>query len=239
MHWLLKPQPPASQHAGNCTARNVNMPNMSEEKKKREKRGYHHGNLREALIEAALKLIDEHGSDGLTLSEAARMAGVSPAAPYRHFKDRNSLMTAVAEQGFEAFAVQLEHASTKSNNGAMQKLIDIGEAYLEFARQAPAHYAAMFEAGVAHGSSPDLSRESDRAFNVLRNAANEIHAILPADRRAPALMIALHIWSMTHGIASLFLRGDMARRNLPVKPEELLESGVMIYLDGLGYSTQS
>ncbi|MCO6188148.1 TetR/AcrR family transcriptional regulator [Rhizobium sp. L1K21] len=212
---------------------------MSEERKSREKRGYHHGNLREALIEAALKLIDEHGSDGVTLSEAARMAGVSPAAPYRHFKDRNSLMAAVAEQGFEAFAGQLEHASAKSNNGPMQKLLDIGEAYLDFARKAPSHYAAMFEAGIAHGSSPALSRESDRAFNVLRTAATEVHAILPPDRRAPALMIALHIWSMTHGIASLFLRGDTARRNLPVKPEELLESGVIIYLDGLGYSGQT
>ncbi len=209
---------------------------MTDPKTSRDKRGYHHGNLREALIEAALKLIKEHGSDGLTLSEAARMAGVSPAAPYRHFKDRNSLMAAVAEQGFAAFADQLENAGNKCKGKALQKLMDIGVAYLEFARQAPAHYAAMFEAGIAHGSSPALSRESDRAFNVLRDAANEIYGILPVDRRAPALMIALHIWSMTHGIASLFLRGDMARRNLPVKPEELLESGILIYLDGLGYT---
>ncbi len=209
---------------------------MTDHKKARDKRGYHHGNLREALIEAALKLINERGSDGLTLSEAARMAGVSPAAPYRHFKDRTSLMTAIAEQGFQSFAEQLEAAKTKAANGPLQRLLHIGEAYLEFARQEPSHYVAMFEAGIAHGSSPALSKESDRAFSVLRDASNEMYAILPEDRRAPALMIALHIWSLTHGIASLFLRGDLARRNLPVTPEELLESGVLIYLDGLGYA---
>ena len=209
---------------------------MRDDKTSRDKRGYHHGNLREALIEAALKLINEHGSDGVTLSEAARIAGVSAAAPYRHFKDRNSLMTAVAEQGFATFAEVLEKAHKATPANPVKSLMAIGEAYLDFARRAPAHYAAMFEAGIAHGSTPDLARESARAFNVLRDAAADIHAILPADRRAPALMIALHIWSMIHGIASLFLRGDNARRNLPVRPEDLLESGVLIYLDGLGYS---
>ena len=209
---------------------------MRDDKTSRDKRGYHHGNLREALIEAALKLINEHGSDGVTLSEAARIAGVSAAAPYRHFKDRNSLMTAVAEQGFATFAEVLEKARRATPNSPVKSLMAIGEAYLDFARRAPAHYAAMFEAGIAQGSTPDLARESARAFNVLRDAAADIHAILPADRRAPALMIALHIWSMIHGIASLFLRGDNARRNLPVRPEDLLESGVLIYLDGLGYA---
>lgn len=164
------------------------------------------------------------------------MAGVSPAAPYRHFKDRNSLMTAVAEQGFSAFADMLEKARANSTGGPMKTLMAIGEAYLDFVRRAPSHYAAMFETGLAHGSTPLLARESDRAFNVLRETAGEMHAILPADRRAPALMIALHVWSMTHGIASLFLRGDNARRNLPVRPEELLESGILIYFDGLGYA---
>lgn len=211
---------------------------MTDQKNPRDRRSYHHGNLREALIEAALKLIRDHGSDGVTLSEAARMAGVSPAAPYRHFKDRNSLMTAVAEQGFTAFAEVLEKTKTQSASSPMKRLKNIGEAYLDFARRAPEHYAAMFEAGIAHASSPVLARESDRAFNVLRDAASELHAILPPARRAPALMIALHIWSLTHGIASLFLRGDTARRNLPVTPEELLESGILIYFDGLGYTGQ-
>jgi AcrR family transcriptional regulator len=214
------------------------MRNMTDKDTSRGRRNYHHGNLREALIEAALKLIDSHGSDGVTLSEAARMAGVSPAAPYRHFKDRASLMAAVAEQGFAMFADALEKARTASADSPMKAILDIGVAYLNFARRAPAYYAAMFDAGVAHGSSPVLARESDRAFNVLRDAATEMHATLPPARRAPALMIALHLWSLSHGIAALFLRGDNARRNLPVSAEELLESGVLIYFSGLGYASR-
>ena len=76
----------------------------------RGKRGYHHGNLREALVQAALSLIGERGSEGVTLAEAARMAGVSAAAPYRHFKDREALMAAVAAEGYAKFADALETA---------------------------------------------------------------------------------------------------------------------------------
>lgn len=207
---------------------------MSRFKEPRPRRGYHHGNLREALIEAAQRIMAEQGPEGVTLSEAARMAGVSPAAPYRHFKDRSNLMVAVAHQGFVEFADALEKAWNNGSESPLKALMRVGMAYLDFARNRPAFYAAMFEAGINHGDDPDLSLESNRAFGVLRDASAAVHATLPEDRRAPPLMIALHIWSFAHGIASLFQRGDMARRNLPVTPEELLESGVLIYLDGLG-----
>ncbi len=206
---------------------------MNDTKSPHGRRSYHHGNLREALINAAVKLMTENGPEGVTLSEAARMAGVSPAAPYRHFKDRSTLMTAVAEQGFSAFADKLEQVWGKRSTDPVKALLEVTTAYLHFARDKPAYYSAMFEAGVTLGSSVTLSRESDRAFAILKDAATEVHAKLPADRRAPALMIALHIWSLVQGIASLFLRGDVARRNLPVTPEDLLESGILIYLDGL------
>ncbi|MBU1175019.1 MAG: TetR/AcrR family transcriptional regulator [Alphaproteobacteria bacterium] len=202
------------------------------------RRGYHHGNLREALIEAARQLMAEHGPEGVTLSEAARMAGVSPAAPYRHFKDRANLVAALALQGFAAFADGLDKAWNNGAGGPLAALTRIGYAYIDFVRRQPAFYTAMFESGIDHGSDPDLSRESNRAFGVLRDAAAAMHAILPEDRRAPPLMIALHVWTMAHGIASLFLRGDTARRNLPVTPEDLLESGILIYLDGLGLHHQ-
>jgi AcrR family transcriptional regulator len=207
---------------------------MSRFSQPRGRRGYHHGNLREALIQAAAELIAEHGTEGVTLSEAARMAGVSPAAPYRHFKDRGNLMAAVALQGFTEFADALTAAWNDGTGTPLQALNRIGTAYLDFARRKPAYYAAMFESGLTQGADPDLAREGDRAFGVLRDAAATMHATLPPDRRAPPLMMALHIWSLAHGIASLFLKGDNARRNLPVTPEELLESGVLIYLGGLG-----
>ena len=207
---------------------------MTRSEDRRTRRGYHHGNLKEALIQAARQLMAESGPEGVTLSEAARMAGVSPAAPYRHFKDRATLMTALAVQGFTLFADTLETAWNNGAGGPLAALIRIGVAYIDFARRQPAFYTAMFEAGIDHGSDPDLSHESNRSFGVLRDAAAAMHAVLPEDRRAPPLMIALHVWTMAHGIASLFLRGDTARRNLPVAPEDLLESGILIYLDGLG-----
>jgi AcrR family transcriptional regulator len=207
---------------------------MDHSKDSSTRRGYHHGNLREALIDAAMKLIADRGPEGVTLTEAARMAGVSAAAPYRHFRDRSSLMSAVAIQGFAAFADTLERAWDDGKGGPLAALQRIGRAYLAFARREPAYFAAMFEAGIDHGSDPTLSRQSDRAFGVVRDATAALHAKLPADRRAPPLMMALHIWSMAHGIASLFLRADHARRNLPVSPEDLLEAGTLIYLDGLG-----
>jgi AcrR family transcriptional regulator len=197
-------------------------------------RGYHHGNLREALIDAALALIAEKGPAGFTFAEAARSAGVSPAAPYRHFRDRDELIADVARRGFEVFATALEKAWDEGRPAPAAALERLGRAYLAFARDEPAYYAAMFEAGVPPAAHPDLHRAGDRAFAVLRGAAEALAAGLPAGRRPPALMMALHIWSLSHGIASLFARGDPARRALPMPPEELLEAAMLIYLQGLG-----
>ena len=92
----------------------------------------------------------------------------------------------------------------------------------------------MFEAGLALDAEPGLRLAADRAFAVLRRASEALCAPLPRDKRPPALMMSLHIWALSHGIASLFGRGDEGRRPLPMQPEELLEAGVLIYLRGLG-----
>jgi hypothetical protein len=92
----------------------------------------------------------------------------------------------------------------------------------------------MFEAGVPLEISAELQAAGDRAFAVIRKASEQLIAGMPAARRPPALMMALHIWSLSHGIASLFGRGDAARRKLPMTAEELLEAGVLVYLRGLG-----
>ncbi len=199
-----------------------------------EPRGYHHGNLREALIRAALELIARKGPSGLTFAEAARLAGVSPAAPYRHFRDRDELLAQVALRGFERFEAALSRGWEGGRGGALAALDRLGKAYLEFARTEPAYYAAMFEAGVPVGVSAPLRDASERAFAVLRRAADALCVALPAAGRPPALMVALHIWSMAHGVASLFGRSDGAHRALPMSPAELLEAHMLVYLRGLG-----
>jgi AcrR family transcriptional regulator len=197
------------------------------------RRGYHHGNLKEALVEAALALIRAKGPGGFSFAEAARAAGVSPAAPYRHFRDREALMAEVARRGFERF----ERALVDAWNGGLPEPVGalhaVGAAYLRFARTEPAHYAAMFESGVPVASSPELLSAADRAFGVLRSAVEAVVATLPAKDRPPVAMMALHLWSQSHGIASLFGRADAARRPIPMSPEELLEAATLIYLRGL------
>jgi AcrR family transcriptional regulator len=198
------------------------------------RRGYHHGNLREALIGAALDLISQKGPAGFTFAEAARQAGVSPAAPYRHFRDRDALMADVARQGFERFAQRLAAAWNDGRPSPLAALERLGHAYLGFAREEPAYFSAMFESGVPVATHRDLQEASDRAFAVLRGASEAVVAALPPAKRPPALMMALHIWSLSHGIASLFARGDAARRSVPISPEELLEAATLVYLQGLG-----
>jgi AcrR family transcriptional regulator len=202
----------------------------------RAERGYHHGNLREALIEAALRLIRERGPAGFAFVELARAAGVSPAAPYRHFRDRNALMAEVARRGYERFAAALERGWNQGRPDPVSAIENCGRAYLDFARREPAFYAAMFDATLAFDDEPDLRRAADDAFAVIRRAADAAVATVPMNR-PPALMVALHLWSFAHGIASLFIgQGDAGRRRLPMTPEELLEAGVLIYLQSLGLS---
>jgi AcrR family transcriptional regulator len=198
------------------------------------RRGYHHGNLREALIRAALDLIAQKGPAGFTFADAARWAGVSSAAPYRHFRDREALLADVARRGFELFAAALAHAWNDGRPDPYRAFENVGRAYLAFARDEPAHYSAMFEAGVPLDADAALQAAADRAFEVLRRASEALCARMPPDKRPPALMMSLHIWAFSHGIASLFGRADAGRRPLPMAPEELLEAGVLIYLRGLG-----
>ena len=203
-------------------------------------RGYHHGNLKEALMRAALDLIAQKGPAGFTFADAARCAGVSPAAPYRHYRDRDDLLSDVARRGFEEFEQQLANAWDDGKPDPQSRL--------RAARQGLSRLRAR-------RSPPSIRRCSRPAFRStpVRNCARP--AIAPSrwcagparrsrrccrqDKRPPALMMALHIWAFSHGIASLFARGDGAKRSLPMTAEDLLEAGVLVYLSGLGLHGES
>ncbi len=197
--------------------------------------GYHHGNLREAMVQAALDMIRERGPGGFSFAEVARAVGVSGAAPYRHFRDRNALVAEIARQGFLRLEADLLRAWADGKPSAGAAIENCGRAYLSFARREPAAYAAMFHPGFAMEDEADLAAAYDRAFAVIRRAADRVSAAVPGERKPPALMVALHIWSLAHGIASLYI-GDPngTRRKLPMAPEELLEAGLLIYLQSLG-----
>lgn len=197
------------------------------------KQGYHHGNLRQALIDAALKLIEAQGPQGFSLSDAAKSAGVTPAAVYRHYAGRDELIAECARQGFEIFADLMDHAYDGGKPNALRAFEATGRAYLAFARKFPGHYMAMFESGVSLNADPALARSAERARGVLTRAAEALTGELPAGRRPPASMFAAHVWAMSHGVVELFARGTPGAR-APFPPEELLETGLGIYLRGLG-----
>ena len=140
-------------------------------------RSYHHGNLKEALVRAALELIAEKGPAGFTFADAARWAGVSPAAPYRHYRDRDALLADVAKRGFDEFAAALAKAWNDGKPDLMSAFDRLGKAYLAFARTEPAYYSAMFEAGVPADVDPELRDAGERAFGVLRGAAEKLVAL--------------------------------------------------------------
>ena len=179
------------------------------------RRGYHHGNLREALIRATLDLIAERGLSGFSFAEAARAAGVSSAAPYRHYRDRHALIADVAREGYGLFGAELERAweQSRAESDQWRGRATAAESELPQLRQ-------------------QLQTFQDQAERL--TAVEAVCANLPLKSRPPVLMMSLHVWALSHGIASLFGRGDAGRRKLPMSPEELLEAAVLIYLGGLG-----
>ena len=197
------------------------------------KRGYHHGNLREALVEGCLRLIEKRGPTGFTLSEAAREAGVTPAAVYRHFEGREDLIAEAALQGYEMFGDLMEHAYGEGQPSALAAFEATGRAYLAFARKFPGHYIAMFESGISINRTPALNAAATRAMGVLEKAAEQLSQHIPADKRPPPQMFSAHIWALSHGVVELFARGNPGTKS-PFPPEDLLESGIGIYLRGLG-----
>ncbi len=197
------------------------------------KRGYHHGNLRQALIEATLALIAEKGPTGFTLSEAAKAVDVTPAAVYRHFAGREDLLAEVARQGYDIFVALMEFAYQSGAPSALASFEATGRAYLAFARKYPGHYMAMFEAGLSLNDYPDLALIAAKARSVLERAAEQLSQALPVGKRPPSTMFSAHIWAMSHGVVELYMRGNPGTRS-PFTPEDLLEAGIGIYLRGLG-----
>lgn len=193
-----------------------------------ERRGYHHGNLREVLIEAARRLISERGPAGFTLSDAAKLAGVSPAAPYRHFKDRESLLTEVARLGFVKLGEALGRATAAAGHGP-EAFFAMGRAYLAFAREEPAFYAAMFNTGLHVPPGSDQTQER-AGFGLLEQAIGKALGLADGPARHDAAVL---VYALTHGLASLSAPGAIAVPGGLQDPDRALRRGVGALLRGL------
>ncbi len=206
-----------------------------------DRQGYHHGNLKEALIEAAQRFIAERGLGGFTLADAAKLVGVTPAALYRHFRGREALVAEVAFRGFDELAKRLGKA-LQSEGTALERFTRMGEAYLAFAEQEPGFYTAMFSAKPVEGEScaawgkgatakaSDGSRSAGNAFDYLVQALAKTfpEGFQGVDTR----FIALEVWALSHGIATLDAAGQLPKGpGLPDK-YELLRAGVLALVHG-------
>ena len=171
-----------------------------------ERRGYHHGQLKDALLDAARILVAERGASGFTLAEAAKRVGVTGAAPYRHFSDRNALMAELARRGFELFGQRLAGAWDEGRPDPVTAFRRMGNAYGAFAREEPGLYAAMF-ADCGETGIEDMAAAA-KSLTLLEGAARAILLHFSADP-AGAGGLALEIWAFSHGVAMLSLSGHL------------------------------
>jgi AcrR family transcriptional regulator len=178
----------------------------------RQPKPYHHGNLREVLLDSAIQLIAEVGPAGFTLRELARRAGVSHNAPYRHFRDRDELMAAVATQGFRELTRAMLRAS-RSQPDAIERLKRAGLAYIAFALRRPEHFTVMFDAPISvktdHPESVEASKEAFNTLLTFVKSCQDEQQLPSGDIREFALLA----WSMVHGVAKLGITGRLPCRS--------------------------
>lgn len=188
---------------------------------------YHHGDLKRALTSAALSLVAEKGPKGFTLTEAARRAGVSAAAPYRHFADKAELLATVAEQGFNELHADLAAAADRAFD-PKERVVELGRVYVRWAVAHPDHYQVMFGGQSLKEKNSSLAAAGEQAFgdllDVITNCqeAGIVQGQDPRDIAAP-------LWSLVHGIASLAIGGQFEAVGITQAPDELV-AGVVAQL---------
>jgi AcrR family transcriptional regulator len=190
----------------------LNSVKIRPERRRKTKPAYHHGDLRQQLIAATEEIILERGVDGFTLREAARRAGVSPAAPAHHFKDARGLLSEVALLGFQEFGDALIAADRRGGNDPQKRLYEQGLAYVEFALRNPARFQLMFSHSKCDMRYRNLSAVADRSFKVLEDAVRASTDLKPTDEMTPdAYGLLMATWSIVHGFAHLALGGELDR----------------------------
>jgi AcrR family transcriptional regulator len=182
------------------------------------RRSYHHGNLRAHLMAAALEIVRETGTASLSLRDAARRAGVSHTAPYRHFRNRAALLAALAEEGFRDMAAEMQAARTAAGEDPIEQLRQMGLAYVRFAARHPGHFRVMFGPEAAYEHDHGVRHAGEAAYNLMRDALGQAEALgklRDGDHRVQARTA----WALMHGLAALIVDG-----RIPVVDDAALEA---------------
>jgi len=204
--------------------------------RKKPRASYHHGDLRQALIGAARVLLAENGPSGLSLRAAARSAGVSQTAPYRHFANREDMLAAVAEDGFRRLHDRM--VASVAGEHSKRALQRIAIEYVRFALEYPAEYRVMFGREGAELERTDASAAlNDASYAVMRLLQGGIEEMQKAGaiRRGSSAVMALTAWGLVHGIVMLVLDGQGARTRgvSDVSPEQLVEQATSLLMVGM------
>lgn len=169
------------------------------------RRGYHHGDLRAHLIAAVTDLVETHGPDGFSISEAARRAGVSSAAPYKHFRDRNEILRAAATTAMEDLRDDMAAAASRHPEGSLEAVVAIGESYVRFARTRPGVFRLAFGLTEGHDEDPCLMETGHSCFAVVENA---VAAYTGAEPDSEIVQRASYfLWCFVHGHSFLTIDG--------------------------------
>ncbi|NBD12122.1 MULTISPECIES: TetR/AcrR family transcriptional regulator [Corallococcus] len=203
-----------------------------------DKERYHHGDLRQALVDAAVALIAEEGFGALSLREVARRAGVTHAAPYRHFADKEALLEAVAHEGYRAMAREMRERMATAD-GPLERLHAAGVAYVLFAVRHPPHFRVMFGPHFTRPLKPLPAVEGEAdAFQLLVDAieSGQAAGLL---RQGESRPLTLTAWSLVHGLASLFVDRQL---NESVQGQEVAEAlarvQTRLLIEGLALPTR-
>jgi AcrR family transcriptional regulator len=200
-------------------------------KKVADKEHYHHGDLRRALLDASLELISKEGFAALSLREVARRAGVTHAAPYRHFADKEALLAAVAEEGFRAMTARMRQVMAREPT-PMRRLMACGVAYVLFAVENAAHFRVMFGPHFTRPLVPSDAQEAGNSFKVLMDAILEAQRAGEIREGEPQAL-ALTCWSLVHGLASLWVDGLLAHTGMSMGVEALAWEHTRMLMRGL------
>lgn len=188
---------------------------MIEQKKK-----YHHGHLKEQLLEAVRQLIEEHGPDGFSISEACRLAGVSTAAPYKHFRDRNDILREVILAGMHRMGAAMDKAANSYPPGDPERIVALGRSYVGFARAEPGVFSLIFGLAGSHESDPELSEEGRGKFAIVLRVVAEHLGRMMDDPEVSARAYAL--WCAVHGHSFLVLDGKADETKIAVDEDAYL-----------------
>jgi AcrR family transcriptional regulator len=211
---------------------------MTTKKENGNCKNYHHGDLRNTLIIAAAELIEENGSLDFAMIDAARRAGVSSAAPYRHFKDKDALLEAVTEVSFLAMTESTQRVVEQHKPGSEKCIIALAKAYVAFVTGHPEFYDLMWGDMGLRGPDPHDPNLKNTGFHILVDTVQIWCENVDAANHN-ALELAVKLWAMAHGLACLAMNKQIEKFMPDVDVDSLLESSALTFLEGIRQESRS